>query len=79
MLYKKISYNKKRNICRNISIVSLILSFVILAIKICLKSNMDNIFIPCMIITFTFGFIFGLLEITYSIKAELEENNENES
>lgn len=79
MLCKKISYNKKRNICRSVSIVSLILSFVILAIKICLKSNADNIFIPCMIATFIFGFIFGLLEITYSIKTELEENNENES
>jgi hypothetical protein len=55
------------------------LSFVILAIKICLKSNADNIFIPCMIATFIFGFIFGLLEITYSIKTELEKNNENES
>lgn len=79
MLGKKISYNKKRAICKNVSIVSLILSFVILAIKICSKSNADNIFIPCMVVTFIFGFIFGLLEITYSIKVELEENNENES
>jgi len=76
---KKLVITKKRDICRSVSIVSLILSFVILAIKICLKSNADNIFIPCMIATFIFGFIFGLLEITYSIKTELEKNNENES